>query len=109
MNMKNIWKLFPLVLICCIIFFFNRKSSIERTQFFKTELTNCIVSKNNNWSGGRSYNYITDNGFVITLLKKDNSIQIGDSIVKKSDTNHISIYRKNNNKYQFYKNYSIND
>lgn len=107
MKLKKIWKLYPIVIFIGLIYFFNRKSSLERQQFFETELNNCIIAKKNNWSGGRSYNYITNNGITIILLQRDNSIQIGDSIVKKSNSNIFNIYRKTNNNYQFYKKHHI--
>lgn len=107
MKLKKLWKLYPIVIFVGFIYFFSKKSSLERQQFLKMKLNDYVIEKKNNWSGGRSYDYITNNGIVITLLKTDNSIQIGDSIVKKNNSNIFCIHRKINNNYQFYKKHRI--
>lgn len=109
MKINNIWKLLPIFIIIGIVIFFEWKSSDERKVFYVSGINSHITKKNNNWSGGRSYDYLTGNNITITLLNK-NSLEIGDSISKIANTNHFKVYRKNRfGKYEFYKDYDIND
>ncbi|EHQ40948.1 hypothetical protein [Myroides odoratus] len=107
MRAKSSWKLFPIVLIIGIIFLFERKSSLERERFKEDALNSSIVNKKSNWTGGRSYDYHTKNGRVITLLNK-HALVIGDSVAKKSNTFKFTIYRKDSlGNYKYYANYDI--
>jgi hypothetical protein len=107
MKLKNIWKLFPVFLIIGIIIFFERKGNIERKEFYTSDINSYIVKKKNNWSGGRSYDYITAKNIIITLMNSD-TLKIGDSISKENNTGNFNVYRKNQlGKYKFYKNYKI--
>lgn len=107
MRLKNIWKLFPLVLIAGTIFYFERKSFTEKNRLKDAALSNVVVKIKSNWSGGRSYDYITDNNYTITLLNND-TLQVGDSIVKKANTSNFKVYRKTKGVYSFYKSFNIN-
>jgi|SRR5690606_38479526 len=106
MKLKNIWKLFPVFLILGIIIYFEQKGNIERKEFYLSTINSYIIKKKNNWSGGRSYDYITKENVIITLMNSD-TLKIGDSISKESNTTNFQIYRKNQlGKYEFYKNYN---
>ena len=104
MKFNNIWKLLPVFLIIGIIIFFEKKGDTERTRFYKSNINSYIIKKKNNWSGGRSYDYITDKNIIITLLNND-TINIGDSISKEANTGDFEVYRINTKlrKYIFYK------
>lgn len=109
MKISNIWKLFPIFIIIGIVIFFEWKSSNERKVFYVSDINSHITKKKNNWSGGRSYDYLTGNNITITLMNK-NSLEVGDSISKIANTNNFKVYRKNRfEKYEFYKDYDIND
>ncbi|GAA5102800.1 hypothetical protein GCM10023210_44080 [Chryseobacterium ginsengisoli] len=109
MEIKNIWKLFPILIIVVIIFFFEYKSSNEREAFHIAKINSHIVKKKNNWSGGRSYDYLTENNITITMMNI-NSLTVGDSISKLANSDNFKVYRKNRfGMYEFYKNYNIND
>ncbi|MDR0872522.1 MAG: hypothetical protein LBN27_03505 [Prevotellaceae bacterium] len=101
---KKIWKIYPLLLILSIILFFELKWCHEGKVLFNSSLNNKVIEVKHNWSGGRSYDYITDNGIVITLLNRD-TLLVGDSISKEADTFKFDVYRKKNEKYEFYKTY----
>jgi len=106
MNIKNLWRLFPIFIIIGIIIFFERKGYSEREEFHKTAINSLITKKKSNWSGGRSYDYLTRNNIVITLLN-NNLLQVGDSISKGANTDEFNVYRKNKeNKYEFYNSYN---
>ena len=107
MRIKSIWKLFPVVLIIGIIFFFEKKSSLEREKFKESAINSYIVKKKSNWTGGRSYDYLTKNGIVITLLNKY-SLVMGDSVSKQNDTFKFKIYRKDSlGNYKYYNSYDL--
>jgi hypothetical protein len=103
-KLKNIWKIWPLLLILSVILFFELKGRQERKVLFNSTLNNKVIKVKNNWSGGRSYDYITDNGIVITLLNRD-TLLVGDSISKVANTSRFDVYRKNNGIFEFYKTY----
>ena len=107
MRIKSIWKLLPVVLIIGIIFFFEKKSSLEREKFKESAINSYIVKKKSNWTGGRSYDYLTKNGIVITLLNKY-SLVMGDSVSKQNDTFKFKIYRKDSlGNYKYYNSYDL--
>lgn len=109
MKIKNVWKLSPILIIIGLIIFFERKSRMERKSFYKSNINSYIIKKSNNWSGGRSYDYLTENNVIITLMNT-NSLKIRDSISKLPNTNYFKVYRKNQlGKYEFYKEYNTND
>lgn len=107
MKLQNIWRLFPVILIIGIIIFFEKMNNVDRKDFYKSDINSYIVKKKNNWSGGRSYDYITDKNIIITLMNSD-TLKIGDSISKENNTGNFNVYRKNQlGNYKFYKNYNI--
>lgn len=99
------WKLFPIVLVLSIILFFEIKGKQERKTFFNSSLNNKITAIKNNWTGGRSYDYVVDN-IIITLSNSD-TLVIGDSIFKKANTNKFEVYRKRNGNYEFHKHLDV--
>lgn len=107
MRVKSIWKLFPVVLIIGIIFFLENKSSLEREKFKESAINSYIVKKKGNWTGGRSYDYLTKNGIVITLSNK-HSLVLGDSVSKQNNTFKFKIYRKDSlENYKYYSSYDL--
>jgi hypothetical protein len=78
--------------------------------FFESALNTTIVKIKNNWSGGRSYDYITKNNVIIILEYSDSlNLKIGDSVVKKSNTRIFYVYRKGEDSdYKFYRVYETN-
>ena len=97
--------MYPIVLVVCLFLYIQIEAYIERKELYKTQLGNKIVKIKNNWSGGRSYDYITDNDIVITILNSD-TLKIGDSISKPANAKNLDVYRKSKNgKYEFFKHY----
>jgi len=97
--------LYPFVIVIFTIFYFERKGYKEKKELYKTQLENKIIKIKNNWSGGRSYDYITDNDIVITILNSD-TLRIGDSISKPANAKNLDVYRKSKNgQYEFFKHY----
>lgn len=106
MLVKKIWILFPILLVLSIILFFELKSRQERKALFNSNLNNKVIKVKHNWTGGRSYDYITDNGITITLLNND-TLVIGDSISKEANTGKFDVYREKNGNYEYYKSFDI--
>ena len=108
-KVKNLWRLYPIFIILGIIIFFQIKWNLEYKKFHQTAINSLIIKKKNNWSGGRSYDYLTKNNIVITLIS-NNLLKVGDSISKESNTDEFEIYIKiDKGKYQFYKKIDLND
>jgi|SRR5690606_13664999 len=105
--MKKIYKILILVVILIgFISFFEIKQFLERKKTIQNEINEIIIEINNNWTGGRSYDYVTKNNYIITLINTD-TLLIGDSISKKINTPKFDVFRKKNGKYIFYKTYII--
>lgn len=68
MKTKNLWRLFPVFIFMGIIIFFEGKSYKERKNFHSSSINSYIIKKKNNWSGGKSYGYLTENNITITLM-----------------------------------------
>ena len=112
MNKKKAWRLIIIITPLSLIIFFETKAYFERKTFFKNPLNTTINKIENNSSGGRSYDYITKNNIVITLLElagKSLDLNIGDSVVKAVNSWQFDIYRKdeNNLNYFFYKRFDL--
>lgn len=77
-----------------IIVFFEVKEYRQRKQFFETELNTTIVDIRNNWTGGRSINYVTRERIIITRVNnKFSNLRISDSVVKQSNSWDFDFYR----------------
>ena len=109
MKTKKLWIFFPIILFFGIIIFFESKSYFERKHFFERKLNTLVFKKKGNWSGGRSYDYLTKNKIVITLIKSDSIIlELGDSIVKKANSWDFEIYKSDiTGQYRFHKIYNL--
>lgn len=105
--MKKRYKiLIPVVIIIGFICFFEVKGFLERKRIIGNEINETIVSINNNWTRGRSYDYITKSNYKITLINND-TLSIGDSISKKANNNKYDIFRKKEGSYYFLRSYYV--
>lgn len=104
------WNLLPIIIVVGFIIYNQNRWSFEAKEFNDASLNNKIIKIEGNWSGGRSYDYITDSKVIITLLN-DNKLYVGDSIVKKSKSWKFKVYRLDslNNMYTFHKEYNLED
>lgn len=105
MDFKIIWKFFPLVIVVSVILFFEISRKQQITALFNNSLNNKVIKVKNNWTG-RSYDYVVDNGIVITL-SKSKSLVVGDSIIKEANTGRFDVYREKNGKYEYYKSFDV--
>lgn len=105
-TVKKIYTILIMVLIVAgIISFFETKAFFERKKFTQNEVNEKIIEIKNNWTGGRSFDYITNN-YKVTLLNID-TLFIGDSISKEVNTTKFSVFRKEEGNYFFLKFYDI--
>lgn len=102
--MKKIFYFLPVLLIFFVIIYFENKQYKEREKFYETEVRSKICKTNENWTTGRSKDYILEDGNLITLLSKE-KLKIGDSISKEKDSWKFRIYTIKDNKYIFIKEY----
>ena len=110
MGKKNIWKFYPILIFIFIIVFFEIKQYRERTQFFETKLNAIIIDTRGNWTGGRSFNYVTREKVILTLVNNEiTNFRIGDSIVKKDHSWDFKVYRipANGLEYKFLNRYNF--
>lgn len=91
--LKKIWPLIPGIILTI---FFQTKWYFERSDFNNSKLNSKIVKVKNNWTLGRSYDYITSEGIFITLMNTD-TLYINDSIVKERSSLKFKVFR--NGKY----------
>jgi hypothetical protein len=107
-NSKIIGKfLFVLIPIVAIVLY-ERKVYLVEKIFFKNKLNTVVVDIENNWSGGRSYNYITKNHIVFALLNYESTnLRIGDSIVKEKNSWEFDVFRYDSiaDSFYYYKKY----
>ena len=87
-------------MIILTLYYFENKQFNQRQQIYRTEISSKVQSIENNWTAGRSVDYILENGQVITLLSSE-KLYIGDSIYKKSTDSTLVIYRKRKSSYIF--------
>jgi len=88
------------------ISYFEIKEFHAKKVFYLTEIKCKIIKIENNISGGRSYDYITENGVIITLMNSD-TLFIGDSIIKEKNNWIFKLYRKKTSEnYKFIKSYN---
>ncbi|HET7734006.1 MAG TPA: hypothetical protein VFK73_09235 [Paludibacter sp.] len=94
LTFKKIWRVFMVVSLVGFISFFEIKEFHAKRVFFQSELNTIIIRVEGNVSGGRSYDYITREDIVITLMNCD-TLFVGDSVVKKKNDYLFKLYRKN--------------
>ncbi|AZA88157.1 hypothetical protein EG349_15825 [Chryseobacterium shandongense] len=109
MKIKNIWRLFPLAILIGIFSYFYFKGKNNRTKFYESKINEKIIDSSD-WQK-KTTEYYLENGLSIDITILDNiHLKVGDSISKQAESKKYSIYRKNQfGKYEFYKNYNIND
>jgi len=106
MTKKKIWTVFILIAIIGPILITQIKGSHERKVFYLADIKSKIIKIENNISGGRSYDYITKSGIIITLMNSD-TLLLGDSIAKEKNNWVFELYRKNTSEnYKFIKAYN---
>lgn len=105
---KPLLKIWPLILVSLIIGYSIISRKIIDKNFFRSKLNTVIVKRENNFTGGRSYDYVTRSGITIRVFRPDClDIEIGDSVVKAEKSWSFSTYKMNSfgGTYHFYKVY----
>lgn len=102
-------KYWPILLILGIVLYSILSERYIDKNFYKEKLNTVIVDKENNLTGGRSYDYVTRSGIIIRVFRPDClEIEVGDSIVKAENSWTFSVYKKNSlTGFDFYKVYRV--
>ncbi len=97
--------LIPFFVFASVVIFFETKSFFARKHFFKSKLNSVIVKKEGNWSGGRSYDYVTKDNVIVTVKNHNGeNLDLGDSIAKEPESWKYQIFRKDViGEFKFYK------
>lgn len=109
MKNKKKWQLFIIILVFGMILFFQLKANFEKKQFFKSKLNTVIVQIKNNFTFGRSYDYVTKDKIIITFINSgDSNLKLKDSIIKESNNWEFIVFRIDEfgSDYKFYKKYN---
>lgn len=107
MNKIKILRVFIVVLIIGTIFIVEIIEFHSMKLYYLSDLNSKIITIEGNISGGRSYDYITKKGIIITLMNSD-TLYVGDSIVKEKNNWVFELYRKNENgNYKFIRTYNL--
>ena len=104
---KKILKLWPILIFLGVIIFFEVKGHLQRKKIYEHKINSSITKKENNWTGGHSYDYITKDGKLLTVVNSD-TLKVGDSISKEKNTPNFKVFRKNKlNDFQYFKTINI--
>lgn len=102
----NILRLLPMFIgLVAVIIFMVYNNNLNNK--FINNSVNTVVVKKSNWQLRATEFYLKnglriDSTYIIPL-----DLKIGDSISKRSNTGKFDVYRKNKDKYEFYKSYNI--
>ena len=106
-NKKKIIRICMILGIIGLISYYEIKGFHAKNVYYQTNLESKIIRIENNISGGRSYDYITENRIIITLMNSD-TLFIGDSVVKEKDNWEFKLYRKNKSgNYEYIRTYNL--
>ena len=107
MSKIKIWRVCILLAIIGPILITIIKGSHEKKVYYLADLKSKIIKIENNISGGRSYDYITKNGIIITLMNSD-TLFVGDSVTKEKNNWEFKLFRKNKfGNYKFIRTYNL--
>ena len=94
MNKKKVFRVSIILWVIGFISFFENKEFHIKKVYYNTDLNSKIINIENNISGGRSYDYITKTGKVITLMNND-TLFVANSVGKSKKNWIFKLYRKN--------------
>jgi hypothetical protein len=97
---RKIWVILIIVGFFAFIFLNIYNDKRKHNLFYTSKINSKIIKVKGNWSGGRSYSYVTEENISITL-SNDRKLLPGDSISKKASTEVFEAFRLNSldNKY----------
>jgi len=104
---KKLLRIFIIVGLIGFISFFEVEKYCVRKNYYESSLRSKIIRLGPNISAGRSYDYITDNRIIITLMNSD-TLFVGDSVVKEKDNWEFKLFRKNKSgNYKFIRTFNL--
>ena len=86
------------------------KQYFERKNLYESKLNSVIIEIKGNWSGGRSYDYLTKDKIIISLLNIDSTnLKLKDSITKEKNNWKFSTFRLDETglHYKFFRDYNV--
>lgn len=107
MKTKNVWRLYPLMILIGIFIYFYFIGKDNRTKFYESKINEKVIDSSD-WQK-RTIEYYLENGLSINITVLDSiDLKVGDSISKKTNTNEFKIYRKNTlGNYEYYNKYNL--
>lgn len=108
--MRFFRKIWPILILLLFFVISSIIGNINAKKFYKHHSNSIVISRTKSF-GGYDYSYRLSDGFeILSLSKKEIDIDIGDSIVKYSNTWHFSVFKKTeigsylfNKEYDYYK------
>ncbi|WP_430614145.1 hypothetical protein [Flavobacterium sp. JP2137] len=107
MKTKNVWRLYPLMILIGIFIYFYFIGKDNRTKFYESKINEKVIDSSD-WQK-RTIEYYLENGLSINITVLDSiDLKVGDSISKKTNTNEFKTYRKNTlGNYEYYNKYNL--
>lgn len=94
MRLKYAKEFFVIAIPTLVITIFEIKGCNQSSVFYKTQLNTTITKVENNFTGGRSYDYITKEQITISLMNyPSTNLRIGDSVAKEKDSWMFDVFR----------------
>jgi|TARA_B110000967_G_C18719918_1_gene477094 hypothetical protein len=95
MDYKKLIKFYPIPLAIGLIFFCQTSLKETRAKCYESEIGSIVVARKNNCTLGAFYDYECKSGDILYVYG-DDTLLIGDSILKMANSEYFDVYRKNN-------------
>jgi len=107
MRAKSYYRFIPILLgLIAITYFYVYRMVFRNSNYFYKNDVQAKIIRIYNYENKSLQFYYSDDYCITTTDTKNDTLQIGDSISKNSNTEEFNIFRKDNfGKYKFYKNY----
>jgi len=107
MNYKKLIKFHPIPLVIGVIYFCHSSLRETRLKCYESKIESIVIARKNNCTGGTYYNYECKSGDILFVFR-DDTLLIGDSIVKIANSDYFDVYRSNNEGgFKYLKRFSI--
>lgn len=94
MDYKKLIKFYPIPLVIGAIYFCHSSLRETRLKCYESKIESIVIARKNNCTGGTYYNYECKSGDILFVFR-DDTLLIGDSIVKIANSDYFDVYRRN--------------
>ena len=109
MDYRKLIKFYPIPLVIGAIYFCHSSLRETRLKCYESKIESIVIACKNNCTGGAFYNYECMSGDILYAYG-DDTLLIGDSIVKMANSEYFDVYRSNNEgSFKYLKRFSIPD